>query len=1375
MCLREQAGKFVLPKVLRHGLARFVGASLLICHVCLCSGATLTNNASIQISDPTSSLTATGTTFTASCWFRMVVPSSLTISDNMDILMDRSDGNESANYSYLIRYNYISNMVEFVTHGSLGTYSQSLIQTPFLNRWYHLAVSRSGSSFNAYVDGRALPSGAASIGSATGSGVAIGGVNGNSKQFYGDIVEVAIYPTALSLGSIQSGMFKDQRNFPNIKGYYKLGASTNQADYYHNFAPTPPSGTDPGSAVGSGKITFSPVDEAGEQSLFDANLNHGENAATPLSGAFAWSQTAFARPVPGITFDLEYGYSSALPTLGQTLGQQDPYDVRVLGPKWRNTFDIRVVLGSTAYEFDLVKWDGSVDAWTRSNTTFLSFATKHHEYHGEMQQMQGTAEVQWTTPTRLKYLFRDPTDTADTMAGRLEQIQDLNGNTIVAQWDTNTFVVTNVIDTAGGNYQFHYDQGRQFLLTNVTFGTWQINFGYDSTNRLTSKSLTNTSGLYAAVNTTWQFGYGTNGLLSQIIDPRGNTSMLVQYDQYGRQTNEIDALSRSTRTEYGVPGTWQIRHTDPGSNQWVQTYDTKGHLLVQQDPLLNTTSYTYDTNGNRTSITEPLGWSTYFGYDTNANVIAKTNALGEVTRWIFNDVFNKPVQQITPQPPDAKGWTTWTNFYAYDTAGNLTNQADALGTIVSYTYFSNGLVSTSTDANGNITRFGYDANGFLNARTDPAMNTTYYTLNDVAWKMREVNAAGDPSTYFYDLNGNPTRVEDVLARTFYKVFDANNNLLSSTDGRGQLTTYGYDAANQRTNMIDRTGTNVWSYFYTSRGKQDHVTDPLNHSVTNVYDAANRLTRVIDPMANGVTNQYDANGNLAFFFDKLGQRWIKTYDRLNRLQTESDPLGNTKRTIYDTAGRVQQISTPNGFASIHTYDGRGRLTKWVDPQNFPWRYDYDGVGNITNITDALQGHYTMAYSNRNERILEHNQDGFEWHYTYDELLRVKTQMDPNQIVRTATYDAAGRTLFVDFSTGRHDSFTYDDNDNMKTMGRRISGATTALQFIYDPLDRVREQDDANTQTVLYGYDPLGRATTITYPGGKTLTNVYDPLGRLTNQVDWVGRQMIYTYDAADHLMTRTYPNGVIQTNVFDTAGRISALAYSAPNPTASTNGSIQMALNYAYDRNGNKIGGGESGTFNWPLPSLTDETAQFSSAGRLQNRQIQNNSTISNQNTSVTYHYDSSGNMTNAVGNGQSWILTYDEDNRTIAIEWDAGITSKHIVNRYDALGRRFSKTIDGVTTGYVLSLTGGMERVLCDLDGNGNVTAWYIHGPDLCYRVDKTNSITCFHADAAGNVLALTDGNTNCTGQYAYTPYGRSLGSTNLHGQYPNPYTFVGR
>jgi RHS repeat-associated protein len=1363
-----------------HGLFQRGVAAVCFLHffVFHASGGTFSGAARLEVSDPTGALSwnSTASALSVQCWFKISIPSGTTLTDNMTILVNRHDGSQADPHAYLIWFNISTGNVEFSSQGS-GLYTNTLITRPYLDRWYHVAVVREGENFTGYVDGRQVFSSSGSTGNAmTTEGVSIGGW-GNGQYLYGEVQEVSVYQTALSQDFIVQFMFDNQPTNDaslGLNGYFPLGFSTNAPDELANFAPAPvPTGTDSASQKGSVPVTFEEVNEAGEQSAFDAQRNGGRDALTPLSGAFSWRQTAFARPTPGIAMDFRFGYSSANSFGGFQLGSSSPYSSGPMGSGWRNTFETRVIPAQTfsplgdADTVGLMRWDGSIETWDLNYDTG-EYETRNGEYNGEL--VITTTNCQWTTPDRLIYVFRRPDSGANfVMRGRLTSIRDFNSNAVQILWNQTSGVITQIVDTASGNYTFHYKSGN--LLTNLTFGSWQVNFAYDATNRLISKALTNTSGLYAAVPATWQFQYGTNGLLAGIVDPLGNTNIAVQYDQYGRQTNQVDALNRATATLYGAPGNRQITRIDPGTNSWVETYDRKGHILAQQDPLTNITSYTYDTNGNRTSVTEPLGWKTFFGYDSRANVIAKTNALGEETQWVFHPFFNRAVQQITPQPIAANGLTMWTNFYAYDAGGNLTNQSDALGSLVGYTYSTNGLVLTSSDANGNSTGFAYDTNGFLVLRTDPAANKTTFNVNELGWKLRETDALLNATSYNYDLNGNATAVHDALSRVFNRVYDANCNLLSSSDGKGLLTTYAYDAANQRSSMTDRTGTNKWTYFYTLRGKLDHVTDPLTETVVNSYDAANRLIRVTDPLGQSVTNQYDANGNLIALFDKLGQRWVKTYDRLNRVISESDPLGNARNTSYDSAGRIQQITCPNGFSSVNTYDGRGRLVKWVDPQTFPWLYAYDGVGNITNIEDAMHGHYVMIYSNRNERIQEQNQDGFQWDYTYDELLRLKVQKDPNLTTRTQTHDRAGRLKTVDFSTGRQDTFDYDDNDNLRVLARQDAGIVTTTQLIYDSLDRIQEEDEPNGKTVLYGHDPVGRVTSITYPGGITLTNGYDALGRLTTQVDWASRQTTYFYDKADRLVGRVYPNGVVQTNTFDTAGRITGLNYSLPavNPN-----SINVALAYAYDHNGNKTGSSESGVFNWPLPSLTDEQSGFTAAGRLTTRQIQNNSAASNQLSSIAYHYDPSGNMTNAADSVQSWTLAYDEDNRTTSIDWGSNSISTIVNNRYDAMGRRISKSVNGVKTGYVLSLVGSMERVLCDLDAGGNVTAWYVHGPDLSYRVDAANGLLCYHADAQGNIISLTDGNANLVAQYAYTPYGRSLGSTNFQSQVSNPYLFVG-
>lgn len=441
-------GGLRLPASLNSGLA--LRAFLLLSAFCLMTSighaATFSGNASVSVNDPDGELNwKPANALTVSGWFRISIPSATNLTQNMVILMGRTDGNDSASHSYQVRFNSFTGNIEFVARGESGAFTNTLIARPYLERWYHVAIVRQSSVYSAYVDGRQLASfPSVNIGNGGGNGLAIGGITGNSRLFMGDIIEVAVYQAALTTSQIQDRMFRDQRTFANLRGYYKLAASTNDADLYRNFVPSAPSGTDPATKQGPGNIDFEETDQAGEQSLFDSRRNHGVDAIAPLSGAFGWSQTALARPVPGIAFDFRYGYSSATPTIAPADGSADPYDRRVLGPSWRHTFDTRIVPEQISTERRLILWDGSVETWNRTNALY---ATRHKEYRGELVQLPDF-DFEWTTPERLVYRFRDPTD-GSLMAGRLREIRDFNGNKVQLQWNQDEGYVTNVVDSAG--------------------------------------------------------------------------------------------------------------------------------------------------------------------------------------------------------------------------------------------------------------------------------------------------------------------------------------------------------------------------------------------------------------------------------------------------------------------------------------------------------------------------------------------------------------------------------------------------------------------------------------------------------------------------------------------------------------------------------------------------------------------------------------------------------------------------------------------------------------------------------------------------------------------------------------------------------------
>jgi hypothetical protein len=106
--------------------------------------ATFNGSASVKVTDPTSSLSAPGGNFTVSCWFRLTVPTSLVLSQHMTLIMDRLDGNENLPFSYLIRLNYSTGDLEFVTRGTSSTtnYVKTLLRGLFVDRWYHACPTR---------------------------------------------------------------------------------------------------------------------------------------------------------------------------------------------------------------------------------------------------------------------------------------------------------------------------------------------------------------------------------------------------------------------------------------------------------------------------------------------------------------------------------------------------------------------------------------------------------------------------------------------------------------------------------------------------------------------------------------------------------------------------------------------------------------------------------------------------------------------------------------------------------------------------------------------------------------------------------------------------------------------------------------------------------------------------------------------------------------------------------------------------------------------------------------------------------------------------------------------------------------------------------
>jgi YD repeat-containing protein len=353
---------------------------------------------------------------------------------------------------------------------------------------------------------------------------------------------------------------------------------------------------------------------------------------------------------------------------------------------------------------------------------------------------------------------------------------------------------------------------------------------------------------YVASTTDWNGNvakttYDINGLLDQQVDASGSAS---------QRTTNI-----TWNTTLRVPMTRAVLDASgntTSNTQWV--YNATGQTLARCDidptngaasgyacsaagavPAgVRRTTYTYCTavstgcpliglmltaTGSRTDLTQATSYSYYTSSSASGcgtpgaacyqpgDLYQVTDAAGHVTTIASYDADGR-ITRIT----DPNGINT---DMTYTPRGWLASRSVG-GATTSFTYTPYGAVQTVTDPDGVTTTYGYDAAHRLVEVTDAQGNYIQYTLD----------AAGDKTAeQVYDASGtvhkslartfNPlgqlTNVTDGLNHTVFNAtaagsYDANGNLIQSSDGLSISRQMGYDALNRLVQTIDNyNGTN----------------------------------------------------------------------------------------------------------------------------------------------------------------------------------------------------------------------------------------------------------------------------------------------------------------------------------------------------------------------------------------------------------------------------------------------------------------------------------------------------------------------------------------------------------------------------------------
>lgn len=521
------------------------------------------------------------------------------------------------------------------------------------------------------------------------------------------------------------------------------------------------------------------------------------------------------------------------------------------------------------------------------------------------------------------------------------------------------------------------------------------------------------------------------------------------YDKDGNVVSVVDLAQ--TNSTFAYKGNQMAMMLNPSGSQYVYAYAYNESDLAEA----------FSTDGQRYSFT----------YDDKGNVLtAKIEA-------------DKPITDLAEIKAGGK------YIIRNEESGNVIDNGDNKGLIYNWRYRTgntNQIWHLESTGEPNVYYFKTTSYGGLymgvknNSNTDNADLIAAKTPSGDAFKF-QITANGDgtfrintkTSNYTKGLDGQPnsgknyedgaplkqcTRLSNDTSQhwLFYTDITAGsgaqqqehiytstsytpskNFVSTSTDQRGNVTTYNYNEQKGTLNSTTDAGGNTTSYTY------DNNTGALT-SVT----------------AGGMTNSYAyENDRLKNINVNNAQQYRFEYDGFGR--TTATKVGNgtgwnTLSTLeYNSQNLLSKQAYGNGNYITFSYDPLDRITekKYNGDNSKRVVYSYGSDGSVGQITDY--------YTNTNTR------------FVYDLADRVVAQRE-----YTGTGKSGG-------TLRSYTNFTYADKTNYLTGVTHFSPlGTQNIAYRYGDKTKGEMPDQ------IYG---------VTWNGGEKVTYTYDPLGRLTKSV------------------------------------------------------------------------------------------------------------------------------------------------------------------------------------------------------------------------------------------------------------------------------------
>ncbi|MCK9274061.1 MAG: hypothetical protein M0P57_03120 [Syntrophales bacterium] len=434
-------------------------------------------------------------------------------------------------------------------------------------------------------------------------------------------------------------------------------------------------------------------------------------------------------------------------------------------------------------------------------------------------------------------------------------------------------------------------------------------------------------------------------------------------------------------------------------------------------------------------------------------------------------------------------------------------------------------------------------------------------------------------------------------------------------------------------------------------------------------------------------------------------------------TITDGRGVVTSMTYDTCGNPETTQTGSEPAVCCSYDQIGRMTRLADQENAVSTFSFDRRGLMTLHTDPLMKNRSCT-----------------WYDNGD--LCTKTDRNNNTIA--FTYTPGGKLDTITYPDASAVSFSYDILGNLTGMSDHI----WTTHYGYDNANRLTSITDPRGFAIGIDYDEAGNITGITYPGGRKVEYTHDALNRLTAvHICWLNKTACYTYNEAGLLSGLDHFNGTWTSYGYDNAGRMTDLQNRKGDLSAVS------TYHYTLDGSGNRthIEHTEPQT-----PSLQANSEQYT-YNEKKTRLLSAGTT--------PFGYDDEGQMISKGGTAYN----FDYEHRLTDTDGGAFRYS------YDGTGRRLEAIRSTEATRYIYDASGNL---LAEADGNNTITRYYIHGLGLLAMATPAGELYCYHFNATGSTIAVTDDNQNTVNRYSYTPFGEIIEEQET---IPQPFKYIGR